>query len=169
MTRGRPADPSRANRGTGNRPAQGTPRVRASSAVMPVATPLPIHSQFPPPPGLPVQVHPVWQAAVEDLGGANHMRKSFIPALKAYCEAVVLHELASEELHTKGLWVIGASGAPVANPMVRVQKDAAAMMLRYADSLGLTPAGRIRIGLMQVVGASVLGSINAALDKKGTK
>jgi P27 family predicted phage terminase small subunit len=169
MTRGRTADPSRANRGTGNRPAQGTPRVRASSAVVPVATPMSIHSLFPPPESLPVQVHPVWQAAVDDLGGANHMRKSFVPALKAYCEAVYLHEMASVELHTNGLWTVGASGAPVANPMVRVQKDAAAMMLRYADSLGLTPAGRIRIGLMQVVGASVLGSINAALDNKGKK
>lgn len=163
MTKGRPADPNRARRGTGNRPAQGTPRaIKSAPALVAVSAPV---EQFAPPASLPDVMHPTWRAIVADLGGSNHMRDTYLPAVTAYCEAVYLHAEASANIHEYGVLVKGPNG-PMANPLIRVQKDAAATMLRYAESLGLTPAGRIRLGLMEVTGMSLLGSLQLALDGK---
>lgn len=118
---------------------------------------------FPPPESLPVEVHPIWQAAVADLGGAGRMRASFMPQLAAYCEAVYVHAQASANIHQFGVLVKGANG-PVANPLLKVQKDSAATILRFADALGMTPAARIRLALEEVTGMSILASLNASLD-----
>lgn len=163
MTKGRPADPSRAKRGTGHRPAQGTVRVRKDAALVALEPPA---EQFPPPGDLPEEVHPLWRVVVADLGGANHMRASYLPALRAYCEAVYLHAQASAAIRKTGITGYSAMGSPIVMPAVRIQKDAAATMLRYAESLGLTPAGRIRLGLMEVVGQSLLGALQSSLDGK---
>jgi len=95
------------------------------------------------------------------------MREAYVPALVAYCEAAYVHAQASANIHEFGILVKGRDGSPVANPLLKVQKDAAATMLRYAESLGLTPAGRIRLGLMEVVGQSLLGTLQLRLDGKG--
>lgn len=164
MAKGRPPDPSRARRGTGNRPAQGTPRVVKAAPTVVVGELVP--DRYPPPDSLPEAAHRIWRSVVADLGGANHMRDTYLPAITAYCEAAWLHEQASASIHEYGVLVKGERG-PMANPMIRVQKDAAATMLRYAEQLGLTPAGRIRLGLMEVVGQSLLGALQAGLDGKG--
>lgn len=163
MTKGRPADPNRARRGTGNRPAAGTAKVVKASPVIAVAPPV---EKFPPPSSLPDAVHDVWRAVISDLGGANHMRESYLPSVKAYCEAVYIHVQASENIHEYGILVKGANGVPIANPLIRVQKDAAASMLRYAETLGLTPAARVRLGLMEITGMSLLGGLQSTLDGK---
>lgn len=93
------------------------------------------------------------------------MRDSYLPAIRAYCEAVYLHAEASANIHEFGILVKGPSG-PMANPLIRVQKDASATMLRLAETLGLTPAGRIRLGLMEITGMSLLSSLNESLDGK---
>lgn len=163
MAKGRKPDPTRANRGTGNRPAQGTPKVIKASP-LPV-TPEPVDVAFAPPADLPEPIQEVWRAVVLDLGGSNHMRETYLPALRAYCEALHVHSLASANIREYGVLVKGPSG-PVANPLIRVQKEAAATMLRFAETLGLTPAGRIRLGLMEITGMSILSSLNESLDGK---
>lgn len=163
MTKGRPVDPSRARRGTGNRPKPGEAKKSKAVVVLPgVALAV---DPFPPPAELPEQVHDVWRAAVDDLGGANHMRASFVPALQAYCNAVYVHAQAVANIQQYGVLVRGPN-RPVANPLLKVQKDAAATMLRYAETLGLTPAARIRLGLMEVTGMSLLAGLNSTLDGK---
>lgn len=162
MSKGRPPDPSRERRGTGNRPAQGTAKVVKAAPL--VAVPA-VPERYEPPKTLPVVVHEVWRSIISDLGGANHMRDSFLPAITAYCEAAYLHAEASANIHDFGILVKGPHG-PIANPLIKVQKDAAATMLRYAETLGLTPAGRIRLGLMEITGMSLLSSLNQALDGK---
>lgn len=164
MAKGRPADPARARRGTGNRPKPGEAKKSKAVVSLPnlaVATPTP----YPPPADLPEAVHEVWQAAIADLGGANHMRESFLPILTAYCNAAYIHAQAAANIQQYGVLVKGPHG-PIANPLLRVQKDAASTMLRMAETLGLTPAARIRVGLMEVTGMSLLQGINAALDRK---
>lgn len=166
MAKGRPADPSAAKRGTSHRAASPAKKVRKAAAVEKatkgvVAVP----ESYPPPADLPVPVHQVWRAAVADLGGANHMRESFQPALVAYCQAVYVHTQASANIQEFGVLVEGPHGM-IPNPLLRVQKDAAATMLRMAETLGLTPSARIRVGLMEVTGMSLLQGINAALDGK---
>lgn len=160
MAKGRPVDPTRARRGTGNRPKPGEAkpaRVPASAILVQPVDP------FPAPATLPAEAHPVWQSVVTDLGGANNMRESYLPAVEVYCHAVYVHAQASANIAQYGVLVKGPSG-PIANPMLKVQKDAAATMLRYADTLGLTPAARIRLGLMEITGMSLLSTLNASLD-----
>jgi P27 family predicted phage terminase small subunit len=125
------------------------------------------HEHWSPPATLPEQVHAVWRAAVDDLGGAGHMRASFLPVVEAYCEAIWLHAQAAAEVRKSGLLVKGIADRSIVNPAVRVQKDAAATILRYADALGFTPSARIRMALEEVAGLSVLASLNASLDAAG--
>lgn len=162
MTKGRKPDPTRAQRGTGHRPKPGEAKPAKNLVALPVSA-VAVADPFPPPAELPEPVHHVWKAAVADLGGANHMRESFMPALSAYCNAVYVHAQASANIQQYGVLVKGPHG-PVANPLLKVQKDAAATMLRMAETLGLTPAARIRVGLMEVTGMSLLAGINATLD-----
>ena len=165
MTKGRPADPSRARRGTGNRPMPGEAKKVKPQVTVPGTELVQVADPYPPPPEVPAEVHEVWRAAVADLGGANHMRASYIPALAAYCNAVYVHAQAIANIQQYGVLVKGPNG-PITNPLLKVQKDMAATMLRYAETLGLTPAARVRVGLMEVTGMSLLAGINAALDGK---
>lgn len=165
MAKGRPPDPARARRGTGNRPKPGEAK-KVKPLVPVIGSAVAVSEAFPPPADLPEAVHEVWRAAVADLGGANHMRDSFIPTLAAYCQAVYVHAQASANIAQYGVLVRGQNGVPAANPLLKIQKDAAATMLRYAETLGLTPAARIRVGLMEVTGMSLLAGINATLDGK---
>lgn len=91
------------------------------------------------------------------------MRQSFVSSVEVYCEAVYIHAQASANINSVGVLVKGQNG-PMPNPLLKVQKDAAATMLRYADSLGLTPAARIRLGLMEITGMSLLSSINSSIE-----
>jgi P27 family predicted phage terminase small subunit len=93
------------------------------------------------------------------------MRASFLPAVEAYCQAVYLHAQASANITQFGVLVKGANGA-IPNPLIKVQKDAASTMLRYADTLGLTPAARVRLGLMEVTGMSLLSTLQSSLERK---
>jgi P27 family predicted phage terminase small subunit len=84
--------------------------------------------------------------------------------LEAYCVAVYVHAQASNQIQQFGILVKGPNG-PMPNPSIKIQKDAAATMLRYAETLGLTPAARIRLGLMEISGMSLLSTLNQAIDK----
>jgi len=163
MPKGRPPDPTRKRRGTGNRPQAGEAKRVKQEVVIQNLDLVPTEA-FPPPADLPVAVHEVWRAAVADLGGANYMRESYVPTLFAYCQAVYIHTQASANIAQYGVLVKGNNG-PMANPLIRIQKDAAASMLRLAETLGLTPAARIRVGLMEVTGMSLLAGLNSVLDK----
>lgn len=165
MTKGRPADPSRARRGTGNRPKPGEAKKVKQEIVVPGAKAIAPADEFPPPADLPAPVHEVWRGVVADLGGANHMRASYVPALTAYCTAVYIHAQAAANIEQYGVLVKGKHG-PVPNPLLKVQKDAAATMLRFAETLGLTPSARVRVGLMEVTGMSLLAGIGQALESK---
>ena len=56
------------------------------------------------------------------------------------------------------LLVKGEKG-PVVNPLLKVEKDTAATYLRLAETLGLSPAARARLGLMHIAGQSLLVDI----------
>jgi P27 family predicted phage terminase small subunit len=143
-------------------PASSEPAKRAPAKKATVAI-VEIPEAFPPPRELPEVMHGTWRAIIQDLGSTNHMRDTYLPAITAYVEAWWIHQEASANIHQFGVLVKGPSG-PQPNPLIRVQKEAAATMLRYADVLGLTPAGKIRLGLMEITGMSLLSSLNQALD-----
>lgn len=164
MTKGRKPDPSRARRGTGNRPKPG--EAKPAKAVVPaVAAEVLPGRKFPPSELVPQEVHDVWHAVIDDLGGANNLRASYLPQVEAYCLAVYTHAQAAAGVAKLGV-LVKSGDKTIINPAIRVQKDAAATMLRYAESLGLTPAARIRLGLMEITGMSLLSTLNASLDGK---
>lgn len=147
MPKGRPADPGRARRGTGNRPKPG--EAKKAKPISPIAVVIPPET-YPPTANVPAEVHDIWRAVVTDLGGANNMRASFLPAIEAYCLAVYTHAQAAQNIQQFGILVKGPNGTPITNPLLKVQKDAA----------------RIRLGLLEITGISLLSSLNSSLDKK---
>lgn len=56
----------------------------------------------------------------------------------------------------------------VANPAVRLQRDAEKQLERWLVELGLTPSARARLGLVQVRAESKLDSLIAAREKRAT-
>jgi phage terminase small subunit len=52
---------------------------------------------------------------------------------------------------------------PMVNPLLKVERDEAATYLRLAETLGLTPVARLRLGLITLAGASILAGIDAEL------
>jgi P27 family predicted phage terminase small subunit len=47
---------------------------------------------------------------------------------------------------TSGLLIKTAAGDPRRNPIIKVARDAASDMLRFAGEFGLTPVARARLG-----------------------
>jgi phage terminase small subunit len=52
------------------------------------------------------------------------------------------------------------------NPLVKVERDMAATYMRISNDFGLTIAARLRLGLIQLAGQSILQSLNADLDSE---
>ena len=106
--------------------------------------------------------------AVEEMGGNRQLRPIDLVQLKVWCEALFVHAEASENIHTYGVLVKGTAG-PISNPMLRVQKDAAATIRQLSDVLGLNPLARIRAGIMELAGQSMALELRDRLVKQLTK
>jgi P27 family predicted phage terminase small subunit len=158
VAKGRPPDPGRERRGTGNRAAVG--RAKAATARALPASAAVVEAE--PPEGLPKEVAPLWSCCVAEMAANRHLRAPDLILLKAYCEAIWLHEEAAAQIHRLGMLVAGDRG-PMVNPLIRVQKDAAQTMRQLSDVLGLNPSARIRAGLMEVAGASMVLGIRDRL------
>ena len=157
MAKGRPVDPNRGRRGTGNHP------VRGEVVVLPADVEI---DAFMAPATMPAAAREVWSIVVTDLVETGHLRKSDTPLVKAYCEAVYVHAEASAKIHAVGVLVKTADGRVIPNPMLRVQKDAATTMRQLSDVMGLNPLARIRAGLMEVAGASMVNDLRERLIAK---
>lgn len=118
------------------------------------------------PAAMPAAAREVWEIVVTDLVGDGHLRKSDTPLVKAYCEAVYVHAEASAKVHALGVLVKTSDGRIVVNPMLKVQKDAATTMRQLSDVMGLNPLARIRAGLMEVAGASMVNELRDRLVAK---
>jgi P27 family predicted phage terminase small subunit len=65
---------------------------------------------------------------------------------QAYCSSYAMWREASEELaREQGLLVMTQAGDPRRSPLIKIIRDAAADMVRYAGEFGLTPVARTRI------------------------
>jgi P27 family predicted phage terminase small subunit len=156
MTKGRPADPTRARRGTGNRP-----QALEKSAEVPVVIEEPA---LPAPPlDLPPIAQEMFIRVVSELTPRG-LREADLEAVSMMCHSAWLHGEARKKLAETGVLVKGPRG-PMVNPLVKVARDEAATYLRLADAFGLTLASRLRLGLMQLTGESILQSLNNDLDK----
>ena len=98
----------------------------------------------------------------------RQLRESDLILLKAFVEAVYIHAEASAKVHEFGVLVASPKG-PVPNPMIRVADNAARTIRLLSDSLGLNPMSRIKAGIMEVIGASMVMDIRERLVKEIVK
>lgn len=147
MARGRPKDPARARRGTGNRPASTPP---AAPATLPGGI-----VGYEAPPDLPDVARRAWELCVAEMGANRQLRASDLVLLRAYVEAVYVHAEASAKVHEFGVLVSSPRG-PIPNPMIRVADNAARTIRLLSENLGLNPMARIRAGIMEIAGASMV-------------
>lgn len=158
MARGRQADPTRARRGTGNRPKAGEAKGQEIVAV-------PVPGGIEPPDSLPDVAKVMFRRAVGELANRG-LRDADVEAITMMCWSAYVHAEAREQIARTGVLVKGPRG-PMVNPMIKVARDEAATYIRIANEFGLTLAARLRLGLMQLAGESILSSMNRDLDDPG--
>ena len=157
MVSGRKSDPTRATRGTGNRPLAGEPKPAL------VAAPLERAISREAPAHLSDAGKAVFSAVVAELESRG-LREVDLESVAMLAEAAATHREARKFVAEKGMIVKGPRG-PMLNPMLRVARDEANLYLRLANEFGLTVGARLRLGLIQLAGQSILASLNEDLDK----
>jgi len=117
---------------------------------------------LPPPADLAPEQVPLWEMIAAELDVRGSMPSAGRPVdsllVRVLLDAWHAHSLAAADVRAHGVLVEGRFGLTV-NPALRVQRDAAATILRLSSELGLSPASRTRLGLMQIAGQSMLVTI----------
>jgi P27 family predicted phage terminase small subunit len=117
-----------------------------------------------PPEVLPIGAAPFWRSLVLEML-AQGLTPAQIPTVFVAVTSDWHMRQAAALVTEHGMLVQGMNG-PVANPAFRMWKDASAVWLRAAAELGLTTAARMRLGLMQLQGESLMASLNRDLDAR---
>ena len=164
MARGRKADPTRAKRGTGHRPAGVSSPAKSEPAAIMLAG-----DQPPPPPADLTHPHAieVWNAVVPELWPRG-LRAVDLEAIRMLCSQAALAWEASSGAHgwtEAGIMIAGPGGRPIVNPLVRVERDAVNSYLRFAERFGLDIASRMRLGLMTLAGQSLADALSDDLER----
>jgi P27 family predicted phage terminase small subunit len=98
-----------------------------------------------PPEYLSEEAKTVWRVVAPQLLEHGLLTEMDEPLLTAYCEAVVTHRMATEEVRANGITVTGVRGGLVKNPACTVADEAAKAVRSFAMEFGLTPASRPRL------------------------
>lgn len=154
----RQADPTRARRQTGNRPKPG--QAKPAKEIVPAKTAPSIIA----PSDLPPEAQEMYVRIVEELIPRG-LRDADLESVAMMCHSAYLHREARSGIAKHGLLVKGPRG-PMVNPLVKVARDEATIYLRLANEFGLTLAARLRLGLMQLAGESIIESLNRDLDRR---
>lgn len=155
MTRGRKPDPGRSNRGTGNRPQAGkkttkvVPQVIEQTLVECIAGELPA--------GLPREI---FTRAVAELSG--RLNDTDLEALRMMAWSLYRHEQAQAFVEEHGMMVDTPFG-PKVNPMLKVARDEGSFYLKVADQYALTFVARLRAGLLQLAGQSLMKDLHSGM------
>ena len=156
MAKGRPKDPTVAKRGTSHRPACVRPPTGLAIATTPERVALV------PPETLPEGARSMWRVAVDELCALRTLHESDLLLVEMMVMAAYRHRQAQAHIEQLGMLVKGSRG-PMLNPLLKTERDEAATYLRLAETLGLTPVARLRLGLISLAGQSILASIDAEL------
>lgn len=89
----------------------------------------------------------LWDELVTALTAAGIAEQVDAAALTALCVQWARAEKAREVIAEKGLFARGSTGQLVTHPAVAIEREAHAMLLRFAEHYGLTAAARARIAL----------------------
>lgn len=159
MAKGRPKAPGAERRGTGRKPPP---------AALPAIVTDEADCTFAPPDNLEGVALDAWRICAAEMQGNRQLRDSDLVVLRAYVEAVHVHAEATAKVHEFGVLIESHKG-PIPNPMIRVQDNAARTIRLLSENLGLNPIARIRAGIMEVVGASMVLDIRERLVKEIVK
>ncbi|MGB6350497.1 MAG: phage terminase small subunit P27 family [Pseudolabrys sp.] len=111
----------------------------------------PVPETLPEPPSfLPTDAINEWWRVVPELRALGLLTALDVMPLAAYCMAYAhwiaaehaLAQMAAEDQDFKGLLIKGSTGAYLTNPLVKIARNAAADMLRFAAEFGMTPRAR---------------------------
>lgn len=155
MARGRPKDPT-----TNPARSHRSEVVKAPAELAIAKTPEPLALAAPD--TIPAEAHPIWKVAVEELTALRTLHESDLPLIEMMVLSAYRHRQASAQLNQYGVLVKGQRG-PMVNPLLKVEKETAATYQRLAETLGLTPVARLRLGLARLAGESILEGIDKEL------
>lgn len=100
------------------------------------------------------EVRAVWDYTLDQLDYMKIVTPADRDALYVYCEAVVMHRIATHMLRYEGLVATGGNGSVMKHPAHQIQRDAATLIRAFAQEFGLTPSARSTIKLHLNEGAS---------------
>ena len=91
-----------------------------------------------------------WWRVAPELHALGLLTALDLMPLAAYCQACAvgiaaeqaIAIMAAEDPEAKGLTVTGSAGTRLTNPLVKIARNAAADMLRFAAEFGMTPRAR---------------------------
>lgn len=102
------------------------------------------------PGGLPRDAEDAWHAIVPPLERIGLLDGIDAIALEAMCVQYARAKQAGRIVAEQGPLTTGSTGQIVEHPAVAIERNAAAMFFRYAESYGLTPTARTRLGLTEL-------------------
>jgi len=149
VAKGRPPNPRREKAGTGHRPLPGKAK---PVEIVPADT-----FDLSPPQSIPAEARELWRRACAELEGKG-LLEADLPLVEMLVAAAHRNRQARALVAKLDLLVKGDRG-PVVNPLLKVEKDTAATYLRLAETLGLSPAARARLGFLHIAGQSLLVDI----------
>lgn len=134
--------------------------------LVPAAAPVVDVPEAPPfdvPATLPPEGRDLFERVVAELTPRG-LRPVDLEALEIMCHSAYAHRKAREFVAKHGV-MVQANGRIIPNPALKVARDEAAAYMRIAQEYGLTLAARLRLGLMQLAGESMLASLSRDLDR----
>jgi P27 family predicted phage terminase small subunit len=93
---------------------------------------------------IPTDLHPEWQAVIDDLTRRKMLTEAVLPTIETYVQAIGNARTAQRAIDQHGALVIGRDGVPKQNPAVSLLGKCNSTITRLSAELGLTPASRSR-------------------------
>jgi phage terminase small subunit len=155
VARGRKPDPQRRARKTGNTPKPGhkttkiVPQDHSNNLALCMAQELPE--------GL---AREVFLRSIDEL--SDRLRDTDLEALRMMSWSIYRHQQAQAIVERDGMMVTTPFG-PVVNPMLKVAREEAKLYLKIADEYALTFVARLRAGLMQLAGQSLMRDLHSGI------
>ena len=172
--KGRKPSAAAARRGTANerKPTAIAPLEYSGAIAAPHAALVPLPRQLP----RTKAVKALWCTILQEVA-RHELRDGDLPLIEALCVAKVRHAQAGAYVKKFGLIIerpavfdedgncIQEAVGPVKNPLLKEERDQAMLYDRLAQRLGLSPESRIRLNLMQIAGATLLGSLRRSMNE----
>jgi P27 family predicted phage terminase small subunit len=126
----------------------------------------PIEEEFAEPPeDLPEDGKDLWRTEIQRLVEVGAIDRVDRPALELLCITYAHARQAQRVVAKVGHFSFGSRGQPKEHPALKIYREESAAFYRMAESWGLTPLARARLGLADVHRRSLEVEMNSALGK----